>query len=46
MLRIGTAGWNYKDWNGIVYPSPRQKGFDELEYLSRYFSMVEINSSF
>lgn len=46
MLRIGTAGWNYKDWDGIVYPRPRPRSFDELEYLSRFFSMVEINSSF
>jgi hypothetical protein len=21
MLRIGPAGWAYKDWAGIVYPS-------------------------
>jgi hypothetical protein len=35
MVRIGPAGWKYTDWNGIVYPKP--KGFDELEYISRYF---------
>ncbi|MBI2689329.1 MAG: DUF72 domain-containing protein [Acidobacteria bacterium] len=46
MLRIGTAGWKYKDWEGIVYPKPKPRGFDELEYLSRYFSTIEINSSF
>ena len=45
-MRIGTAGWKYKDWEGIVYPKPKPRGFDELEYLSRYFSTVEINSSF
>jgi len=46
MLRIGTAGWKYKDWAGIVYPKSKPRGFDELQYLSTYFSMVEINSSF
>jgi uncharacterized protein YecE (DUF72 family) len=46
MIRVGTAGWNYKDWAGIVYPKPKPRGFNELEYLSRYFSTVEINSSF
>lgn len=46
MLRIGTAGWKYKDWEGIVYPKPRPRGFDELQFLSRYFSTIEINSSF
>jgi len=46
MIRIGTAGWKYKDWDGIVYPRPKPRGFDELEFMARYFSVVEINSSF
>ncbi len=46
MIRVGTAGWNYKDWEGIVYPKPRPRGFDELAYLARYFDAIEINSSF
>jgi uncharacterized protein YecE (DUF72 family) len=46
MVRIGPAGWKYTDWNGIVYPKPKPKGFDELEYISRYFDTVEINTSF
>src|SRR5947209_8250655 len=46
MLRIGPAGWSYKDWNGIVYPEPRPRGFDPLAYLSRYFHTIEINTSF
>jgi uncharacterized protein YecE (DUF72 family) len=36
----------YKDWEGIVYPSPKPKGFDPLTYIARYFSTVEINSTF
>jgi len=46
MIRIGTAGWVYKDWEGIVYPKPRPRGFDALRYLADYFDSVEINSSF
>jgi uncharacterized protein YecE (DUF72 family) len=46
MIRIGTAGWKYKDWNGIVYPKPKPRGFDELAWLARYFTAVEINSSY
>lgn len=46
MIRVGPAGWNYRDWNGIVYPKPKPRGFDELTYLSRYFDVVEINSSY
>lgn len=43
---IGTAGWSYADWAGIVYPKPRPKGFHETSYLSRYFDTLEINTSF
>lgn len=46
MLYIGTAGWKYKDWDGVVYPKPKPRGFDELRYLARYFNAVEINSSY
>jgi uncharacterized protein YecE (DUF72 family) len=45
-LRIGTAGWSYPDWDGVVYPDSRPRGFDALEYLSSYFSVIEINSTF
>jgi uncharacterized protein YecE (DUF72 family) len=46
MIRIGPAGWAYKDWEGIVYPKQKPKGFHPLEYLAQYFDTVEINSSF
>jgi uncharacterized protein YecE (DUF72 family) len=45
-VRIGTAGWSYPDWDGIVYPASRPRGFDALEYLSSYFRVIEINSTF
>lgn len=44
MIRIGPAGWSYKDWEGIVYPEkPR---VDPLSYLSEFFDTIEINSTF
>lgn len=45
-VRIGPAGWSYKDWEGIVYPQKPGAKFDPLEYLSRFFDTIEINSSF
>ncbi len=43
---VGPAGWAYKDWNGIVYPVKRPKGFSPVRYLSQFFDTIEINSSF
>jgi uncharacterized protein YecE (DUF72 family) len=45
-IRIGPAGWSYKDWEGIVYPQKPGLRFDPLEYLARFFNTIEINSSF
>lgn len=45
-IRIGPAGWSYKDWEGIVYPQKPGTGFDPLQYLSRFFDTIEINSTF
>ena len=46
MIRIGPAGWSYKDWAGTVYPAPKPRGFDPLSYLAEYFDTIEINSTF
>jgi uncharacterized protein YecE (DUF72 family) len=46
VIRIGPAGWKYKDWEGVVYPKPKPRGFDELTYLSGYFDAIEINTSY
>jgi uncharacterized protein YecE (DUF72 family) len=43
---IGTAGWSYPHWDGLVYPKLHGSGFHPLEFLSRRFDVVEINSSF
>jgi uncharacterized protein YecE (DUF72 family) len=46
-IYIGTSGWSYPQsdgtWNGYFYPPGTR---DELEYYSRFFNTVEINSSF
>lgn len=44
-IRIGPAGWSYKDWEGVVYP-PHGAKFDPLAYLSAFFDTIEINSPF
>ena len=43
---IGTAGWSYEDWEGIVYPPAKERGFHPLSYLAAYINIVEINSTF
>ena len=45
-IRIGPAGWSYKDWEGIVYPQKPGARFDPLNYLAKFFDTIEINSSF
>ncbi len=48
MIRIGTSGWSYPTgegrWEGVFYP--RGKKVDHLEFYSRFFDTVEVNSSF
>jgi uncharacterized protein YecE (DUF72 family) len=46
VTRVGPAGWAYKDWNGIVYPAKRPRGFHEATYLADFFDTIEINVSF
>ncbi|MBC7350511.1 MAG: DUF72 domain-containing protein [Candidatus Aminicenantes bacterium] len=43
---VGTAGWSYEDWEGIVYPPVKGRDFHPLEYLARFIDIVEINSTF
>jgi uncharacterized protein YecE (DUF72 family) len=46
-IRLGTAGWSYKDWAGVFYPPGMQRRKRHpLEYLAQCFDMVEINTSF
>jgi uncharacterized protein YecE (DUF72 family) len=49
-ILVGTSGWSYPTgagtWNGLFYPSPRPRGFDELAYYAEHFDTVEVNSTF
>jgi len=46
-IRVGTAGWSYKDWEGIFYPPGMQRQKRHaLEFLAQCFDVVEINTSF
>src|SRR5258706_16360583 len=45
-IRVGTAGWSYPQWNGLVYPKAAAPGFHALELVARHLDAVEINSSF
>jgi len=42
----GTAGWSYEDWDGIVYPAPKGRGFHPLSYLAGFINIIEVNSTF
>jgi uncharacterized protein YecE (DUF72 family) len=44
-ILIGTSGWNYDDWRGIIYPRdlPQEKWF---AYYCQLFDTVEINNTF
>jgi uncharacterized protein YecE (DUF72 family) len=45
-LYIGTAGWAYPHWNGVVFPRAHPAGKHALEAIAQTFNVVEINSSF
>jgi uncharacterized protein YecE (DUF72 family) len=44
-LRIGTSGWQYRDWRGVLYP----EGLPQRRWLAHYaeqFDCVEVNNAF
>jgi uncharacterized protein YecE (DUF72 family) len=45
-ILVGTAGWSYADWEGIVYPAHSPRGFHKAAYLAQFFDTIEINTSF
>ncbi|MGK7393845.1 MAG: DUF72 domain-containing protein [Candidatus Cyclobacteriaceae bacterium M3_2C_046] len=42
---IGTSGWSYDHWEGVMYPEGT-KGKPRLDHYIRKFHTVELNSSF
>ncbi len=45
-FHVGTAGWSYEDWEGVVYPLSKGRGFHALPYLAGFINIVEVNSTF
>ena len=45
-ILVGTAGFSYKDWEGIVYPAGLKKKQHPVHFLAQYFDCCEINTSF
>jgi uncharacterized protein YecE (DUF72 family) len=46
-IRVGTAGWSYKDWEGVFYPPGMSRRKQHpLGFIARCFDVVEINTSF
>jgi uncharacterized protein YecE (DUF72 family) len=42
---IGTSGWSYDHWEGVLYPKP-VKSLERLDAYPRHFHTVEVNNSF
>ena len=45
MIRIGTSGWSYDHWNGVLYP-PGTPTAKRLDRYTEAFDTVELNASF
>jgi uncharacterized protein YecE (DUF72 family) len=45
-LRVGPSGWEYPGWKGVIYPAGQPGRVHPLAYLSHYFDVVEIESTF
>jgi uncharacterized protein YecE (DUF72 family) len=44
-VHVGTSGWSYQHWEGVLYP-PGTPARDRLRLYSQRFQTVELNSSF
>lgn len=45
MVLIGTSGWQYSDWRGVLYPNELPTR-DWLAYYSQEFPCVEVNMTY
>lgn len=45
-IYCGTAGWSYEDWLKVFYPFNQSREFSWLRFYSRFFNLVEVNSSY
>jgi uncharacterized protein YecE (DUF72 family) len=44
-IHIGTSGWSYDHWNGVLYP-PGMPSAQRLDHYVQRFGTVELNASF
>ena len=44
-VRVGTSGWSYQDWRGVVYPEAMRPR-NWFAYYSQLFDTVELNNTF
>jgi len=44
-IHVGTSGWSYRHWEGVLYPPSAAPG-DRLGCYLQHFDSVELNSSF
>ena len=44
-LHLGTCAWAHEDWRGVFYPEHLPTA-DRLEFYSRWFDAVEVDSTF
>lgn len=44
-LFVGTSGWQYRDWSGVLYPTGRPQRL-WLEEYTQHFATVEVNNAF
>jgi uncharacterized protein YecE (DUF72 family) len=44
-VHVGTSGWSYDHWDGVLYP-PGTRPADRLQHYVQRFGTVELNASF
>jgi uncharacterized protein YecE (DUF72 family) len=44
-IHVGTSGWSYRHWEGIVYPH-EASSLERLDAYARLFRTVEVNNTF
>jgi uncharacterized protein YecE (DUF72 family) len=44
-IHVGTSGWSYRHWEGIVYPR-EASSLERLDAYARLFATVEVNNTF
>lgn len=44
-VHVGTSGWQYRDWAGVLYPPDRPRRL-WLETYAEHFGTVECNNAF